>query len=547
MAHLNDGAATPSPRQTPKLLGDMTVFDFREGYDRGDFTCEQVIQTLIDRIEELNPRFGAISIVNPDAMKIAKLRDNERRDGIPLGRLHGIPVLLKDMFLTTDAMPSTVGCSGLVGATPSFESELVRILRDEGAILLGKTVPTQWANYRSAGRMPNGWSANDGQCRGIFGKDQEPCGSSTGSAVAVALGLAPIAFGTETSGSIASPARSAGVVGVKPTAGLISGHGVYSVSKQQDSVGVLAKTVREAAMVLDVVAHKHKDTGQYIKVAPSDDCSLPDDPHGQVAGVVPPMCNFAVVCDDSKALSGMRIAVPWDIIKCDEFVMEQFRLALHTMKMHGASVVEDVHFTRWSLSTTKMPHYETAFQVDLIENMNEYLACFKENPNGLITFRDVMAYTAKTAEEENDLWGMDTWEQSREAAEKYPPGSEEYEMSVKLRKQMSTQIQELLDAYKCDVIAAPWSTNTSATVAGCPQISVPLPAYPEGTKEERPDSSLITIGPNIPTSIMFVGRREDDATVIRAAHAFEQVTQHRKLFKPDFKSNVELPCARVMI
>ncbi|CZS94670.1 uncharacterized protein RCO7_06619 [Rhynchosporium graminicola] len=273
--------------------------------------------------------------------------------------------MVKDVFLTTDNMPSTAGCSGLRNATPSFEATVIKKLREKGAVLSGETNLSQWNNYRNyhaPGNTPSGWSSVGSEGKGIFVAEQDPRGCSSGSAVAVALGLVPVELATETQGSNAAPACSAEVVGLKPTSSVTSRHG--------------------------------------------------------------------------------------HMMEADEHAMEKFEEALLVMVSLGAVIVDDVKSSEWDHNFCMNPDWVHSFGVGLRANRE-----------------------------------------------------------------------------KCDVIAARWWTDTTAPVSGSPQVSVPSPAYPKGQAVERVARDLITIGPNVLTSIMFVGRRWDDYMVIAAAHSFEKATQ----------------------
>ncbi|CZT48505.1 uncharacterized protein RSE6_09209 [Rhynchosporium secalis] len=221
--------------------------------------------------------------------------------------------------------------------------------------------------------------------------------------------------------------------------------------------------------------------------------------------------------------------------------MEKFEEALRVMESLGAIIVDNVPFSEWNSSVSKLPIWKPALRVDAIDNMEHFLTGFETNPHGLHKFSDVMKYTAEAPEEGNDQWGMTEWEANENALQASGRDTAQYRESTELRLRMSGQVKELLDRENCDIIAAPWWTDTTAPVAGCPQVSVPLPAYPDGRAVKRLAKGLITTGPNIPTGIIFVGRRWDDATVIGAAHSFEKSTQHCRSYKPTVGTQIDLP------
>ncbi|KAF2655409.1 amidase signature enzyme [Lophiostoma macrostomum CBS 122681] len=495
-------------------LEDASISDLRVALANKHISSEELVEAYIARIEEVNDKVSAVSVINKEAIEIARQKDIEREGGKMKGLLHGIPILVKDIFLTLDQMP--IGCSGLKNATPKFEADVIMKLREEGAVLLGKTVPSEWCNYRSPGNAPNGWSPVGGQCLGIYCDGQDPGGSSSGSGVAIALGLAAAALGAETSGSIASPARSSGIIGLKPTTGLIPRNGMYCVSEWQDSVGVLAKTVEDAAHLLTALAGNSKEsmdnmsrnTVTYINGA--QELDLPTD--------------FRAACR-SNGLEGLRLAIPRHIMNRDKYVMEEFDDALQVMRGLGATIVEDARYSEWSLSYWDDELWEVAPRIEILDGMSKFLSQFEHNPHELHSLEDVMEFTSKTQDEENVDWGMEEWEIAVRLNRDYGKGSEKYRQSYALRQRMADQIAELLERHQCDLIVAPSWTDTTANVGGCPQISVPLRAYPKGSPLKRLAKGLISNGPYIPTGLLIVGRRNDDARVIGAAHAFERATE----------------------
>ncbi|MER5784190.1 amidase family protein, partial [Streptomyces mobaraensis] len=230
-------------------LDRCTIADLQQAMTHGHLTSERLTLALLERIERLNPLLRAVTTVNPDAPALSRRSDALRRDGRARGPLEGIPVLLKDNIGTADRQPTTAGSAALLGARPDADAFLVRRLRAAGAVVLGKANMTEWADFRSEHSVA-GWSATGGQARNPYVLDRSPSGSSSGSAVAVAAGLAVAAIGTETDGSVVLPASVTSTVGFKPTRGLVSRGGIVPLSSRQDTAGPLARTVADAALVL---------------------------------------------------------------------------------------------------------------------------------------------------------------------------------------------------------------------------------------------------------------------------------------------------------
>ncbi|MBD0297978.1 MAG: amidase, partial [Flavisolibacter sp.] len=237
-------------------LNEQTVEDLQQRMKSGRYSSEMLTQLYLKRIEEIDkkgPSLNSVIEVNPDAVQIARKMDEERRKGKIRGPLHGIPILLKDNIDTADKMMTTAGALALLGNKATEDAFLVKRLREAGAVILGKTNLSEWANFRSS-RSVSGWSSRGGQTKNPYILDRSPCGSSSGSAVAVAANLCALAVGTETDGSIACPASMNGIVGIKPTVGLVSRSGIIPISHTQDTAGPFARTVRDAALLLNILA-----------------------------------------------------------------------------------------------------------------------------------------------------------------------------------------------------------------------------------------------------------------------------------------------------
>jgi amidase len=256
-AKQNNAAATDAKDASDDFeLDEQTISDLSEKLTSGDYTSEQLVQLYLKRIEEIDQKgqtLHAIIEVNPEAVSLAKQMDDERSKGKTRGPLHGIPVVIKDNIDTADQMQTTAGSLAMAGNIASNDAFIVKNLREAGAIILAKANLSEWANFRSS-QSSSGWSSRGGQTKNPYILDHNPCGSSSGSGVAVAANLCVVAVGTETDGSIVCPASVNGIVGIKPTVGLVSRSGIIPISKTQDTAGPMARTVKDAALLLGVLS-----------------------------------------------------------------------------------------------------------------------------------------------------------------------------------------------------------------------------------------------------------------------------------------------------
>ena len=233
-------------------LEEMTILQLQEGYENGDFNSVDVVNYYLDRIEKIDrngPTLNSVIVVNPEALDIAKSLDEDRKNGISRGPLHGVPVLLKDNIDTHDEMETTAGSRAMIGSHPLQDSWVCEKLRAAGAIILGKTNLSEWANFRGD-MSSSGWSGLGGQTNNPYYIDRNPCGSSSGSGVSVSANLCMVAIGTETNGSIVCPSTANGIVGIKPTVGLISRAGIIPISFTQDTPGPMARSLTDAVICL---------------------------------------------------------------------------------------------------------------------------------------------------------------------------------------------------------------------------------------------------------------------------------------------------------
>lgn len=367
-----------TPFEYPTLL-DATLDELRFGLDSGSFTSVDLVRAYIARIDEVNGLLHAVTEINPDAISIASSKDRERLSGTALpSPLHGIPILLKDNIATDDGLNNTAGSYALLGAKPTADSTVAAKLRKSGAIILGKANLSQWAGMRGA-NVSEGWSAYGGQTTGAYFPGHEPSGSSSGSAVASSVGLAWASLGTETTGSIVDPAHLNNIVGIKPTVGLTSRYLVVPISEHQDTVGPMARTVKDAAYLLSVIAGSDpKDN--YTSASPF--------------GENPP--NYVAACK-KMGLKGKRLGVLKNILDLHKDVTSEpafavFNETLEILRAAGAEIVEDVYFP----GINPIVSHGWAGRVtgqDFLTDLPRYLANLKTNPNNITTLAELRDFT----------------------------------------------------------------------------------------------------------------------------------------------------------
>ena len=501
-------------------MEEATLADLRVGLDRGGFTSRDLVQAYLRRIETLDrkgPSLHSVIETNPDALNIADALDRERQAKGPRGPLHGIPVLLKDNIDTADRMTTTAGSLALEGWIARSDAGVAGRLRQGGAVLLAKTNMSEWANIRST-RSTSGWSARGGQCRNPYVLDRNPCGSSSGSAVAVSANLGAAAVGTETDGSIVCPASANGVVGLKPTVGLLSRSGIIPISHTQDTPGPLCRTVADAAMLLGVMAG----------VDPRDPATAAAARHANAD-----YTQFL----QAGGLRGLRIGVAR--AKFFGYNGATDRLAeesLAVLQREGAVLVDPAD----------IPHvgsYDDAeLQVLLYElkaDLNAYLSGTAAR-SGSKTLQDVIEFNERHRDREMPYFGQELFLQ---AQEKGSLTSKEYQKALRQCRRLSRErgIDAVLARNRLDLLVAPtgspaWptdlvngdhftgSSSTPAAVAGYPSLSVPMGfAY------------------GLPVNLSFIGAAWSEPTMIKAAYSFEQATKHRQ--KPRYLRSVALPPA----
>lgn len=359
-------------------LVNATIDDLSSGLSRGLFTSRDLVETNTLRIKQLNPTLNAVNEINPDALAIAAHLDDLRANGTVLGPLHGIPILLKDNIATNDKLNNTAGSYALLGAKVPRDSTVVAKLRAAGVVILGKANLAQWAGTRSVNATVS-WSAYGGQVYGAYHQDQDPRGSSSGPAVAAALGLAGATLGTETESSIISPSNRGNVVGISPTVGLTSRYLVVPVSEHQDTIGPIARTVKDAALILEAIAG----------VDPRDNYTSAI-PHN---GSIP---RYSAACKKG-ALRGRRIGIPENVLAApakylDSTLLSAFRSAVAQIRDDLGAIILTANFTAYE--AWQNDNNETvAGNADFLTNVASYLAELSYNPYNLSSLAEITDFT----------------------------------------------------------------------------------------------------------------------------------------------------------
>ena len=493
-------------------LDRVTADKLAAHLDTGALTSVALVEAYIDRAYESNEYLHAISELNPDALSIARGLDAERANGTVRGPLHGIPILIKDNIATLDELNTTAGSFALLGARVNHEAPVVTALRKAGEIVLGKATMGEWAQYRSTQATGSaGWSAYGQQPIGAWYPNQDPHGSSSGSAVAVSAGLAPLALGTETSGSIVNPAERNNLVGIKPTLGLVSRHMVIPISERQDTVGPIAKTVLDAATVLSVIAGPDANDN-YTSAQPS---ALPD---------------YIAACDP-LGLWGSRIGIPRNVINHHLQpkllpIMDEFEDVLRSLIQGGASLLDNANLRSYDPRSFHR-NEGIVLAADFATGIKKYFDQLEVKPHSIHSLEDLRNFTWEHEHEAYPHRDTLVWDHDLERA--VSPDSaasfDAYQANLKMGTDLG--IEDALDSYDLDALILPtFAAFQLPAVAGLPVITVPLGFYPDEVELHRnPKGTMFTIAPGIPFGISFVGRKWSEETLIRLAYAFEQRTQ----------------------
>lgn len=485
-------------------LNELTVTELQSRMENGTLTAKALTQQYLDRIKEIDqsgPMLYSVIEVNPDAISIAEQLDQERQQGNVRGPLHGIPVMIKDNIDTADKMLTTAGAIALDGNIASQDAFIVEKLRAAGAVLLGKTNLSEWANFRST-RSSSGWSSRGGQVKNPFILDRNPCGSSSGSGVAVSANLCAITIGTETNGSIVCPSSSNGIVGIKPTVGLWSRSGIIPISETQDTAGPMARTVRDGAILL----------GALTGVDPRDERT--QESSGKFHQ------DYTQFLDE-EGLNGARIGIGRSFMGFHEEVDRILEQAFELMKSKGATLIDIDEVEEWQGLGG------AGYQVLLYEfkdGVNKYLKTAKPS-TGVKNLADVIAFNKA-----NSDWAMPYFKQEilEAAEEKGDLNTPEYRKAVKKTVEQSRKgIDRIMQENKLDAIVAPtggpaWCTDlingdhfgggssSPAARAGYPNITVPA-GFVYG----------------LPLGLSFFGGAYSEPTLLKVSYAFERASQQR--------------------
>ena len=497
----------------PFELEEYGIADLQAAMAAGRETAVSLAKKHLRRIEELDrhgPALRAVLEVNPDALSIAHALDHERKAKGPRGPLHGIPVLIKDNLDTHDRMMTTAGSLALLGSIAPRDSFVAQRLREAGAVILGKTNLSEWANFRGE-RSSSGWSGRGGQTKNPYALDRNPSGSSSGSAAAVAANLCAVAIGTETDGSIVSPSAVCGIVGLKPTVGLVSRSGIIPISKSQDTAGPMARTVTDAAILL----------GALTDVDHRDDVTEMSSGHSY-RDYTPFL--------DPKGLQGARIGVARHFFQSGALSAKLIESSLSEMKALGATLID------FEDDIGKAGEAEgVVLQYEFKAGINAYLEML--GPNAPVhTLEEIIEFNERNRDRELACFGQETM---IKAQAKGPLTDKAYLDALARCRRLSRDegIDAVMNRHQLDAIVAPaggpagktdhvygdryvGGASSPAAVAGYPNITVPAGQVA-----------------GLPVGISFFGRAWSEPVLLKIAFAFEQATHGRK--PPVFPSTVD--------
>jgi amidase len=498
----------------PFELDEITITDLQDGMKSGKFTARSLVEKYSARIDEIDkhgPAINSVLELNPDAFSTADRLDQERQAKGPRGPLHGIPVLIKDNIDTADRMMTTAGSLALIGSKPPKDSFVAEKLRAAGAVILGKTNLSEWANIRSS-HSTSGWSGRGGLTKNPYALDRNPCGSSSGSGAGVSANLCTAAIGTETDGSIVCPSSSNGIAGIKPTVGLVSRGGIIPISHSQDGAGPMCRTVRDAAIML----------GALTGVDPRD--SATENSQGKS------LTDYARFCDPD-GLKGARIGVARKYFGFNDAVDALMEQSLDAMKRQGATLIDPADIE----TLGKFDESELlVFMYELKADLNAYLATL--GPHAPVrTLKEIIDFNDRNRQKEMPYFGQDLF---LKADAKGPLTEKAYLDALEKNHQLARTegIDATMDKYHLDAIVAPtggpaWITDlvNGDHVAGGSSNAAAVAGYPNINVTAGFISAL-------PVGISFFGRAWSEPTLIRLAFAFEQTVKARH--SPRFLSTV---------
>ncbi len=495
-------------------LSEASVAQLAQSMQRGELTSHALVQHYLGRIaaiDKAGPAINAVIELNPDALAIADQLDAERRRGKLRGPLHGIPVLIKDNIDTADKMHTTAGSLALNSSIALKDSTVAAKLRAAGAVILGKTNLSEWANFRSE-HSTSGWTGRGGLTKNPYALDRNACGSSSGSGAAIAAGLAAVGVGTETDGSIVCPASINGLVGIKPTLGLVSRAGIIPIAHSQDTAGPMTRSVADAAVLLNVLAGT--------------------DERDAISGAADKHHTDYTKSLDAHALEGARIGVVRKLAGAGPDVEKVFDAAIAALQAAGATIVDNVELPNQG----KYDDDEnTVLQYEFKADLNAYLAQLSPAVKSR-TLADLIAFDREHAADEMPWFGQELFEKSQARG---GLGDAAYKEALSRSKKLAglEGIDAALARDKLDTLIAPtigpaWvndfvagdhivgtGSSTPAAVAGYPDVTVPMGFVHE-----------------LPVGLSFFGAAWSDAKLIGYAYAFEQATHARR--PPKFLTHI---------
>ncbi|HMG73537.1 MAG TPA: amidase [Pyrinomonadaceae bacterium] len=502
-AHPTSAASAPPPAFE---LDEVTIADLQTGMAAGKYSAHSLARKYLDRIDDVDkhgPAINSVIELNPEALSIASDLDKERKTKGPRGPLHGVPVLIKDNIDTHDRMTTTAGSLALGGSIPLQDATVAKKLREAGAVILGKTNLSEWANFRSS-HSSSGWSGRGGQTKNPYVLDRNPCGSSSGTGAAISANLCAIGIGTETDGSVVCPANANSLVGIKPTLGLISRAGIIPIAHSQDTAGPMCRTVTDATILL----------GALTGIDSRDDATK--------ASGGKSFADYAKFLD-ANGLKGARIGVHRKGFGFNDAVDKLMTDCIDIMKRRGATIIDPADIpTQGKFDDSELEVLLYEFKADL----NSYLTSL--GPRAPVkSLKEIIDFNEQYRDREMPYFGQDLF---IKAQAKGPLTDKAYRTALAKDQRMSRKegIDFVMDKNKLDALIAPtggpaWTTDwvngdhftggysTASAVAGYPHITVPA-GYVFG----------------LPVGISFFGRAWSEPTLIKLAYAFEQATKARR-------------------